>query len=90
VRAFRLPHALRIGSPFSESSGISNTHSRLEFDILLLLHRILLVFRMLILWVVGFTERAHLVHVIFLDLLSFVGLLKNNFQLLNPQQRLSM
>jgi hypothetical protein len=32
-----------------------------------------LVFPMLILWVVGLAERALLVHVIFLDLLLFVG-----------------
>jgi hypothetical protein len=38
VRAFRLPHALHIGRQFSESSGISNTHSILEFGILLLPH----------------------------------------------------
>jgi hypothetical protein len=45
---------------------------------------------MLILWVVGLTERALLVHVIFSDLLLFVGLLENNLQLLNPPQRLSV
>jgi hypothetical protein len=43
-----------------------------------------------ILLVVGLTERALLVLVIFLDLLLFAGLLKNNLQLPNPQQRLSM
>jgi hypothetical protein len=41
-------------------------------------------FFMLILWVVGLTERAHLRLAIFLDFLSFVGLLRNNFQLHNP------
>jgi hypothetical protein len=49
-----------------------------------------LVFLILILWVEGLTERALLVHVIFLGLLLFVGLLENNLQLLNPPQRLSM
>jgi hypothetical protein len=60
------------------------------FGILLLLHLILLAFLMLILWVVGLNERALLVHVIFLDFLLFASLLKNNLQLLNPPQRLSM
>jgi hypothetical protein len=83
-------HPLRIRQQFSGFSGISNTHSSLEFGILLLLCWILLVFPMLILRVVGLTERALLGLVIFLDLLSFVGLLKNNFQLPNPPQRLSM
>jgi hypothetical protein len=45
---------------------------------------------MLILWIVRLTERTLLVLIIFLDLLSFVGLLKNNIQLPNPPQRLSM
>jgi hypothetical protein len=45
---------------------------------------------MLILWVVGLTERALLGLVIFLDLLLFAGLLENNLQLPNPPQRLSM
>jgi hypothetical protein len=62
----------------------------LEFDILLLLRWILLAFPMLILRVVGLTERAPLGHVIFLDLLSFAGLLKNNLQLYSPPLRLSM
>jgi hypothetical protein len=39
---------------------------------------------MLILWVEGLTERALLVLIIFLDLLLFASLLKNNLQLLNP------
>jgi hypothetical protein len=47
-------------------------------------------FLMLIFQVVGLTERALRVLVIFLDLLLFAGLLENNFQLLNPLQRLSM
>jgi hypothetical protein len=45
---------------------------------------------MLILQVVGLTERAFLILVIFLDLLLFVGLLENNLQLPNLLQRLSM
>jgi hypothetical protein len=45
---------------------------------------------MLILWVMRLTERALLVLVIFLDLLSFADILKNNLQLLNPPQMLSM
>jgi hypothetical protein len=90
VRAFRLPHALRIGLPFNKSLDISNILLSLGFGILLLLHWILLVFFMLILRVVGLSERALLVLVIFLDLLLFVGLLKNNLHLLNPPQRLSM
>jgi hypothetical protein len=40
--------------------------------------------------VVGLTERALLVLVIFLNLLLFVGLLKNNLHLPNPPQRASM
>jgi hypothetical protein len=39
---------------------------------------------------VGLTERVLLVHDIFLDLLLFADLLKNNLQLLNPPQGLSM
>jgi hypothetical protein len=50
----------------------------------------LLPFLMLILWVVELIEKALLVHVIFLDLLLFVGLLTNNLLLHNPPQRLSM
>jgi hypothetical protein len=69
VHAVRLPHALHIGRQFSKSSGISNTLLSLEFGILLLLRLILLAFPMLILRVVGLTERALLVLVIFLDLL---------------------
>jgi TRAP-type mannitol/chloroaromatic compound transport system permease large subunit len=45
---------------------------------------------MLILWVVELTEIALLVHAIFLDLFLFASLLKNNLQLLNPPQMLSM
>jgi hypothetical protein len=58
ARAFRLPHTLYIRWQFSEFSGISNTLLSLEFDILLLLRWILLAFPMLILRVVGLTERA--------------------------------
>jgi hypothetical protein len=90
VCAFRLPHALHIGRQFSESSGISNTPLSLGFGILLLLRLILLAFLMLILWVVGLTERALLILVIFLDLLLFAGLLKNNLQLHSPPLRPSM
>jgi hypothetical protein len=45
---------------------------------------------MLILWVVGLTERALLALVIFLDLLLFTGLLKNSVQLHSPPPRPSM
>jgi hypothetical protein len=62
----------------------------LGFGILLLLRWILLVFSMLILWVVGLTERALLVPAIFLDSLLFASFLENNLQLLNPPQRLSI
>jgi hypothetical protein len=55
-----------------------------EFGFGILLHFILLAFFILILRVVGLTERALLVHVIFSDLLLFTGLLENNLQLLNP------
>jgi hypothetical protein len=58
--------------------------------ILLLFHWILLAFSMLILWVVGLTERAPLGLVIFLDLLLFAGLLGNSLQLHSPPPRLSM
>jgi hypothetical protein len=77
VHAFGLPHALHIGWQFSEFLGISNTLLSLGFGILLLLHLILLAFLMLILRVVGLTERALLVLIFFLDLLSFVGILEN-------------
>jgi hypothetical protein len=49
-----------------------------------------MAFPMLNLLVVGLIESALLVHVIFLDLLLFIGLLENNLQLLNPPQRLSV
>jgi hypothetical protein len=50
----------------------------------------LIGFFMLNLRVVGLTERAPLGLVIFLDLLSFAGLLKNNLQLHSPPPRPSM
>jgi hypothetical protein len=90
VYAFSLPHVLHIGQQFNESSVISNTLSNLGFDIQLLLCLILLIFLMLILWVVGLTEKALLIHVVFLDLLLFVGLLANNLLSYNPPQSLSM
>jgi hypothetical protein len=90
VRAFRLPHALRIRRQFSESLGISNTLLNLGFGILFLLHLVLLAFLMLTLRVLGLTERALLVLVIFLDLLLFVGLLANSLLLHSPPPRLSM
>jgi hypothetical protein len=70
---------------------ISQTHPlSLEFGTLLLLFLILLAFLMLILQVVGLTERAHLILVIFLYLLSFAGHLKNNLQLHSSPPRPSM
>jgi hypothetical protein len=81
---------IHISKLFSRFSGISNPHSNLGFGILLLHRLILLAFLMLILWVVELTEKAVLVHVIFLDLLMFVNLLANNLLLHNPAQRLSM
>jgi hypothetical protein len=90
VHVFKLPHALQIGQPFNGFSGISNTHLNLGFGIPLLDRLILLAFLMLILRVVELIKKAPLVHVIFLDLLLFVGLLTNNLLLHNPPQRLSM
>jgi hypothetical protein len=57
---------------------------------MLLLRWILLAFPMLILWVMVLTERALLRLAIFLDLLSFAGLLRNSVQLHSPPLRLSM
>jgi hypothetical protein len=51
------PHILHIGQQFSESSGTSNTLLSLGFGILLLLRLIMLAFLMLILLVVGLTEK---------------------------------
>jgi hypothetical protein len=90
VHAFRLFHALHIEQQFNESSGISNTHSNLGFGIPPLLCLILLAFLMLILWVVGLTERVLLLHTIFLHLLLFVGQLTNSLLSHNPPLRLSM
>jgi hypothetical protein len=90
VHAFNLLHGIHIGKPFSGSLVISNTHLNLGFSSLLLLHLILLGFLMLILRVVELIEKTLLVHVIFLDLLLFVGLLANNLLLLSQLQRSSM
>jgi ABC-type transport system involved in multi-copper enzyme maturation permease subunit len=90
VHAFSLPHAPHIGRQFSESLGTSNTLLSLVFDILLLLCLILLGFPMLISQVVGLTERALLVPVIFSDLLLNVGQLTSRLLLHNPPQRSSM
>jgi hypothetical protein len=84
VHTFKLPHVLHIGKSFNRFSGILNTHSNLGFDTLLHLHLILLDFLMLILLGVELIENTLLVHVIFLDLLSFVGLLTNKSLLHNP------
>jgi hypothetical protein len=62
----------------------------MELGILLLLRLILLPFPMLILQVVGLTERALLVLAIFSDLLLFAGLLENNLLLHSRPQRLGM
>jgi hypothetical protein len=88
--AFSLPHALHIGRQFSKFSAISNTLLGLGFVILLLLRWILMAFPMLILRVVGLTERKPLGLVIFLDLLSFAGLLGNSLELHSPPPRPSM
>jgi hypothetical protein len=84
VHAFKLPHALHIGNPFNGFSSISNTHLNMGFDIMFLHRLILLAFPMLILWDVELIQKALLVHVTFLDLLLFVGLLTNNLLLHNP------
>jgi hypothetical protein len=78
------PHALCIIKQFSESSDNSNKLLSLGFGILLLPRRILLAFHMLILRIVKLIKKTLLVHVTFLDLLSFVGHLTNNLLLLNP------
>jgi hypothetical protein len=75
---------------FQASSHSSNTPLSLGFDILLLLRWILLGFLVLILRVVGLTERALLTLVIFLDLLSFASLLENSFHLHSSPPRQSM
>jgi hypothetical protein len=84
VHTFRLPHSLHNKQPFNRFLGNSNTHLSLGFGVPLLHRLILLVFPMLILRIVELTERAFLVHAIFLDLLWFTGLLENNLQLLHP------
>jgi hypothetical protein len=87
---FQTSHTLHIRRQFCGFSGISNTLLSLGFGILLLLHWILLAFPLLILRVVGMTERALLGLFIFLDLLSFAGLLENSLQLHSPPPRPSM
>jgi hypothetical protein len=69
---------------------MSNALLSLGFGILLLLRLILLAFLMLILQVVGLTERALLVLISFLDLLLFAGLLKSSLLLHSPPLRPSM
>jgi hypothetical protein len=90
ARAFRLPHSLCIKWQFSGFSDILNTLLSLGFGILLLLHWILLDFLLLILRVVGLTEKTPLGLVIFLYLLLFAGLIGNSLQLHNPPPRPSM
>jgi hypothetical protein len=90
VYTFSLPHALHIGQQFNESLGTSNTLLGLGFGILLLLRSILLAFLMLILRVVRLTERAHLLLVIFSDLLLYVGQLTSSLLLHSSSQRPSM
>jgi hypothetical protein len=63
--AFRLLHTPHIGQQFSKCSSTSSTLLGLGFDNLFLLRLILLAFPMLILRVVGLTERALLVFAIF-------------------------
>jgi hypothetical protein len=87
---FRPLHALHIRRQFNEFSGTSNTLLSLGFDILLFLCLILLTFPMLILWVMGLTERALMLLAILSNLLLFAGLLENYLQLHRSQQRLSM
>jgi hypothetical protein len=62
----------------------------LGFGIMLLLRLFLLAFFMLILRVVGLTETALLGLIIFLDLLLFADLLKNNLLLYSLPPRPSM
>jgi hypothetical protein len=69
---------------------MSNALLSLGFGILLLLRLILLAFLVLILQVVGLTERALLVLISFLDLLLFAGLLKSSLLLHSPPLRPSM
>jgi hypothetical protein len=90
VHAFKRPQTLHNDKSFNRISGILNTHSNLGFDFPLHLHLILLGFLMLILPGVELIEKTLLEHVIFLDLLLFVGLLTNKALLHNPSQRPSM
>jgi hypothetical protein len=90
MHALKLPHALHIDKSFSGFLGISNTHLNLVFAIPLLNRLILLGFFMLILRVAELIEKSLLVHVTFLDLLLFVGLLANKLLLHNLPQRLTM
>jgi hypothetical protein len=69
---------------------MSNALLSLGFGILLLLRLILLAFLVLILQVVGLTERALLVLISFLDLLLFAGLLESSLLLHSPPLRPSM
>jgi hypothetical protein len=64
---------------------VSQAHTRVwDLVFCFFLARSYWFFLMPILRVVGLTERALLVLVIFLDLLLFAGLLENNLQLPNP------
>jgi hypothetical protein len=90
VQAFKPLDAIHIGKPFGGFLAISNTHSNLGFGTPLLLHLILLGFPMLILWVMELIEKTLLLHVIFMVLLLFVGLLTNKPLLHNPPLRLSI
>jgi hypothetical protein len=72
VNTFKLPHALHIEQSFSGFLGISNTHLNLECGILLLHRLILLAFPMLILRVVGLTEKSTSGTCHFLDILLFL------------------
>jgi hypothetical protein len=75
-----------VGHAISDLSWVNSMHEELEnFERnQVLLRWILLAFLMLILRVVGLTERALLALIIFLDLLSFAGLLRNSLQLHSP------
>jgi hypothetical protein len=89
VRTFRLSHALHIRLSFSESLGISNILLSLGFW-----------YSASWLNLVGFSDTdfvgcrinrkstSGICH--FFGLLLFAGLLKNNLQLLNPLQRMSV
>jgi hypothetical protein len=87
VCSFRLPHTLRIGRQFSESSDISNT---LEFGIRYSASSSLDLVYFFDADFAGCGIDRKSISCHFLDFLSFAGLLVNNLQLLNPPQRLSM